>query len=113
MRIYTLGHSTRSMREFIEILKTFNIELVVEVRRFPGSRKFPHFNKENLETELPKVDVAYVHFHELGGDRKGGYLAFSQAKEFAQSIKKLLETVDDKTAANGTCKYDERRFQKT
>jgi len=49
MRVYTLGHSTRSLEELIEILKTFNIELVVDLRRFPGSRKFPRFNKENLE----------------------------------------------------------------
>ncbi|MEM2111100.1 MAG: DUF488 family protein [Candidatus Bathyarchaeia archaeon] len=48
MRIYTLGHSTRSLEEFIEILKAFSIEMIFDVRRFPGSRKFPHFSKENL-----------------------------------------------------------------
>jgi uncharacterized protein (DUF488 family) len=99
MRIYTLGHSTRSLEEFIEILKTFDIGLVVDVRRFPGSRKFPHFNKENLEIELPKVNIAHVHFPELGGYRKEGYLAFSQTEEFAEAIGKLLEIVEEKTAA--------------
>jgi uncharacterized protein (DUF488 family) len=99
MRIYTLGHSTRSLEEFIEILRTFGVELVVDVRRFPGSRKFPHFGRENLEKELPKVNIQYVHFPDLGGYRKEGYLAFSQTEEFTEAIKKLLELVGEKTAA--------------
>ncbi|HZW64956.1 MAG TPA: DUF488 domain-containing protein, partial [Hanamia sp.] len=46
--IYTIGHSTHSLEEFIAMLKSFNIELLADIRSFPGSRKFPHFNKENL-----------------------------------------------------------------
>lgn len=98
MKIYTIGHSTRSLKEFIEILKTFNIEQVVDVRRLPGSRKFPHFNKENIEAELSKVGIQYVHFPELGGYRKEAYLAFSQTEEFANAIKKLLKIINEKTA---------------
>ncbi|MGQ9552325.1 MAG: DUF488 domain-containing protein [Candidatus Bathycorpusculaceae bacterium] len=98
MRIYTLGHSTRSFEEFVEILKTFGVELVVDVRRFPGSRKFPHFSKENLEKELAKVNIRYVHISELGGYRKEGYLAFSQTEEFTEAIERLLEIIGEKTA---------------
>lgn len=98
MRIYTLGHSTRSLEEFIDILKNFQIELVVDVRRFPSSKKFPWFNKESLEKELKKFNINYTHFPELGGYRKEGYEAFSKSKEFKIAIKKLLETIDNKTA---------------
>lgn len=98
MRIYTIGHSTRSLEEFIDILKSFQVELVIDVRRFPSSKKFPWFNKESLEEELKKCNICYIHFPELGGYRKGGYLAFSQTEEFEDAIKKLLEMIDDKTA---------------
>ncbi|MFH8086862.1 MAG: DUF488 domain-containing protein [Candidatus Aenigmatarchaeota archaeon] len=99
MKIYTLGHSTRSLEEFLEILKNFEIELVIDVRRFPSSKKFPWFNKENLEKELAKEKIKYLHFPELGGYRKEGYENFSKSKEFSEAIKKLLEIVDNKTAA--------------
>lgn len=99
MKIYTLGHSTRSLEEFLEVLNSFKIELVIDVRRFPFSKKFPWFNKENLEKELEKEKIQYVHFPELGGYRKEGYENFSKSKEFLEAIKKLLEIVDNKTAA--------------
>jgi uncharacterized protein (DUF488 family) len=98
MRIYTLGHSNRSLEEILGILEAFGIGLVIDVRRFPGSRKFPYFNKENLEKELPKTGINYIHFPELGGYRKEGYLVFSQTEEFKIAIEKLLEIVDEKTA---------------
>jgi uncharacterized protein (DUF488 family) len=44
--IWTIGHSTRTLEEFIEMLRSFSITQVADVRHFPGSRKFPHFNKE-------------------------------------------------------------------
>jgi len=98
MKIYTIGHSTRSLEEFIDILKHYSIELLIDIRKLPGSKKFPHFNKETLEIELPKSNVQYIHFPELGGFRKEGYLTFSQTEEFYNAIKKLLEIVDNKTA---------------
>lgn len=99
MRIYTIGHSTRSLEDFIDILKNFDIELVIDIRRFPSSKKFPHFNRENLEKGLEKEKIRYVHFPELGGYREEGYLAFTQTEEFSNSIKKLLEIIDDKNSA--------------
>jgi uncharacterized protein (DUF488 family) len=96
MKIYTIGHSTRSFEEFIDICKIFNIELVFDVRRIAGSKRFPHFNKECLEVNLLNAKIDYVHFQELGGYRKEGYLAFSQSKEFMDAIEKLLGMIDGK-----------------
>lgn len=99
MQIYTIGHSTRSFEDFTNILKHFNIQLVVDVRRFPSSKKFPWFNKEFLEHELLRMDIRYIHYPELGGYRREGYLAFSQSKEFENAIKKLLEIIGSKNVA--------------
>jgi len=96
MQIFTFGHSTRSWDEFLEILKSFNIELIVDVRRFPSSKKFPWFNKENLEKKLKREKIEYIHFPELGGYRKEGYEAFSKSKDFKDAIKKLLKKIGKK-----------------
>lgn len=98
MIIYTLGHSTRTFEEFLEILKKFKINLVVDVRRFPSSKKFPWFCKDFLDENLKKEGIGYLHFEELGGFRKEGYENFSKSKEFDSSIKKLLKLVKDKNA---------------
>lgn len=68
--IWTIGHSTRPLEEFIGMLKAFQIELLVDIRSFPGSRKFPQFNKENLEISLPENNVQYTHLKKLAGRRK-------------------------------------------
>lgn len=68
--IWTIGHSTRTEKEFINMLKAFKIEQLVDVRQFPGSRKFPHFNKEVLEVALKEHDISYKHLLTLGGRRK-------------------------------------------
>lgn len=98
MKIFTIGHSTRTLEDFVDVLKHYEIGIVIDVRHFPGSRKFPWFNKENLEQELPKNQIEYIHFPELGGFRKEGYLAFSQTEEFRDGVKKLLEIVDEKNS---------------
>ena len=99
MKIYTIGHSTRKLEEFIRILNNFKIKLVVDVRRFPSSKKFPWFNKENLEKVLKKEGIQYLHFPELGGYRKEGYKKFARSKEFRENIGKLLEVINEKNAA--------------
>lgn len=68
--VWTIGHSTRSIEEFIAMLQSFNIAMVVDVRHFPGSRKFPHFNKVALHVSLPQNNIQYQHLVELGGRRK-------------------------------------------
>jgi uncharacterized protein (DUF488 family) len=68
--IWTIGHSTRNLDDFIQILKSFQIECLADIRSFPGSRRYPHFNKEALEVSLPENDINYIHLKELGGRRK-------------------------------------------
>src|ERR1700733_10659263 len=68
--IWTIGHSTHTLEEFMAMLYSFSIELVADIRSFPGSRKFPQFNKEALEVFLPQNNVRYIHLKSLGGRRK-------------------------------------------
>ncbi len=88
--IYDIGHSTRSKEVFISILKKRSIELVVDVRRFPRSRKFPHFDMEVMRDYLSKEGIDYIWMGEkLGGFRKGGYEEWSKTASFAQCIEEL------------------------
>lgn len=95
--IYTIGHSTRSIEEFIHILQSFHIQLLVDIRRFPGSRKFPHFNKEFLKESLQHAGINYVHLESLGGRRKINAVSSSAWKNpsFA-SYADYMETYDFK-----------------
>lgn len=68
--IWTIGHSTRTLDELVAMLGSFGIEMVIDVRHFPGSRKFPHFNKEELTVALPERNIKYEHLLALGGRRK-------------------------------------------
>lgn len=99
MKIFTIGHSTRSLKDFIKVLEHYNIQLLIDVRKFPASKKFPHFNIESLESELPKVGIEYLHFPDLAGFRKEGYQKFSESKEFFDAIEKLLRIVNGKITA--------------
>ena len=69
MNIYTIGHSTRTIDEFIDILTQNNIKYVVDVRSYPGSSKYPQFNKEVLKNSLAKHGIKYKHIIDLGGRR--------------------------------------------
>jgi uncharacterized protein (DUF488 family) len=68
--IFTIGHSTRTLEEFIGLLDAFEIKLLVDIRNFPGSRKFPHFGKDSLELNMPAAGIRYMHLKALGGRRK-------------------------------------------
>lgn len=68
--IWTIGHSTLSLSDFVSLLESFDIQILVDIRSYPGSRRFPHFNKENLEKSLPANGITYLHIKELGGRRK-------------------------------------------
>jgi uncharacterized protein (DUF488 family) len=69
LSIWTIGHSTLSIEDLIARLKSFKITLLVDVRSFPGSRRYPHFNKENLSSALAYSGIRYEHLRELGGRR--------------------------------------------
>ena len=68
--IYTIGHSTREIDEFVELLKLNKIEALIDVRKLPGSKKYPHFNQEELSISLGSAGILYIYLKELGGRRK-------------------------------------------
>ena len=72
--LYTVGHSTRSPEEFIEVLREHDIRIVTDVRSFPSSDRYPHFNRESLAELLQKRGIRYERLGEqLGGFRKKGW----------------------------------------
>jgi uncharacterized protein (DUF488 family) len=68
--VWTVGHSTREIDEFLSIVKAHDIELIADVRRFPGSRRLPQFEAGALEAALGRRGVAYRWFEALGGRRR-------------------------------------------
>ncbi len=104
--IYTIGHSTRTFEEFVEILKAHAVALLVDIRTIPRSRHNPQFNEDNLKRALPRKGIAYLHFPELGGLRKPrkdsintgwqnasfrGFADYMQTREFVSAIRKLMQ----------------------
>lgn len=102
--IWTIGHSTRTLEHFIEMLQSFNIEKLVDIRSFPGSKRYPHFNKENLELLMPENNIGYVHLKALGGRRPvkkdskntawkhsafRGYADYMETDDFKNGIQEL------------------------
>ncbi len=69
IQIWTIGHSNRSAENFVNILKTHKIELLADVRSFPGSKRYPYFNKNSLDIILSQNFIEYLHIPELGGKR--------------------------------------------
>lgn len=102
--IWTIGHSTRSIELFISMLSAFAIKNLADVRTYPGSRKYPHFNQDNLRESLQSAGIRYYHFPGLGGRRKPlrdsvntawrneafrGYADHMQTPEFEKAIADL------------------------
>src|SRR5215469_8887471 len=67
--VFTLGHSTRELADFSRVLKAHEIRLLVDIRAFPASRRYPHFNREHLELWLPEIGCDYLWEKDLGGRR--------------------------------------------
>jgi uncharacterized protein (DUF488 family) len=68
-KLFTVGHSTHPLDRFLALLAQHHIELVADIRRFPGSRKYPQFNRERLATSLPEASIEYHWLVALGGRR--------------------------------------------
>lgn len=68
-RIYTIGHSTRTLDELVGLLRDQGVTRLADIRRFPASRRHPHFSRESLEQTLPRAGILYEHFEDLGGRR--------------------------------------------
>ncbi len=97
--IYSLGTSNRSFDEFLALFKEHGIEVGVDIRSFPTSR-FPHFIKENLQKNLESEGIHYHYLgKELGGFRKGGYLAYMETDAFQRGIERLEEIARKKRTA--------------
>jgi uncharacterized protein (DUF488 family) len=70
MTIWTIGHSTRSFDELVALLREHRLSRLADVRRYPCSRRHPHFSRESLEQTLPASGITYLHFEDLGGRRR-------------------------------------------
>lgn len=68
--VLTIGHSTRSITEFVDLLRRHHVELLVDVRAFPGSRRLPWFGSDALRESLEAAQIAYQHVRDLGGRRR-------------------------------------------
>lgn len=114
LTIWTIGHSTRTLGEFIELLTIHKIEALADVRRFPTSRKHPHFDQVALGSSLPRVGVDYVPLPELGGRRQPrldshntawrnesfrGYADYMETEGFRAGIARLLDLAPRKRTA--------------
>jgi uncharacterized protein (DUF488 family) len=114
LSLWTIGHSTLSIQDFNDRLKSFGIEVLADVRSYPGSRRYPHFNQESLEASLATAEIRYLHFPELGGRRRArpdsqnvawrnesfrGYADYMETKEFLEGIARLLDVARDRATA--------------
>ncbi len=104
-RIWTIGHSTRGIDDFIALLEENGIRLLADVRLLPGSKRYPHFDQEALARSLGERGIRYEHFRELGGRRKPrpdsantawrndafrGYADYMESEAFGAGIERLL-----------------------
>lgn len=103
--LWTIGHSTLSIEDLVTRLKSFEIQVLADVRSYPGSRRYPHFNKEELSASLADANIRYEHFPDLGGRRRArpdsrniawrnesfrGYADYMETNEFRAGIDRLL-----------------------
>jgi len=103
--IFTIGHSTRPITDFIDVLRSFNIQQVIDIRTIPKSRHNPQFNQSDLRTALKNKRIAYRHMKGLGGLRHAkkdsnnmawenasfrGYADYMQTDTFEQNLERLI-----------------------
>jgi uncharacterized protein (DUF488 family) len=105
LTVWTVGHSTRPLPDFLEVLAAYQVELVADVRRFPGSRRQPQYQQPALEAALHRAGIGYVWLPDLGGRRRPvpdspntawrhpafrGYADHLAGEEFAAGLFELL-----------------------
>ncbi|MCW4009487.1 MAG: DUF488 domain-containing protein [Candidatus Bathyarchaeota archaeon] len=111
---YTIGHSTRTLTEVISLLKSYGVNVLVDVRSVPRSRHNPQFNKEALPETLKSASIKYLHVPELGGLRRPrpdsanlalenksfrGYADYMQTKEFSENLLRLMALIGENCLA--------------
>jgi uncharacterized protein (DUF488 family) len=109
---YTMGFSTRTWGETVELMNGYSIERLVDIRTLPGSKRTPQFNLEHLRAALPQAGIEYVHMKELGGLRKPkkdsintawrnegfrGYADYMQTVDFDAALQRLIGLIREKT----------------
>jgi uncharacterized protein (DUF488 family) len=115
LSVLTIGHSNHPLERFLALLARHEIEALVDIRRFPGSRKHPHFNRDNFAAALQRSGVEYHWLEALGGRRhkqreespnlglenKGfrNYADYMRTDEFREGVEKLLEVARQKRTA--------------
>jgi uncharacterized protein (DUF488 family) len=109
-RIWTIGHSTRTIDIFVSLLEENGIKLVADVRSLPGSKRYPQFNREMLAKSLTEHGIRYEHFPEFGGRRKAkkdshntawrnasfrGYADHMETEEFGAGVERLFDLANN------------------
>ena len=112
--IYTIGHSTRTFDELVEILRSHGVNAVADVRLIPKSRRYPHFADQYLAGHLPEHGIEYLPFKALGGRRRPakdsinigwrnvsfrGYADFMQTPAFEEAIEQLMRAARERPTA--------------
>ena len=108
MAIFTIGHSTRSFEDFLAILRARSVQHIVDIRSYPGSRRYPQFNRAHLEQALPAAHLGYSHIKELGGLRScalpespntgwknesfRNYADYMLTSDFSEGLNRLVES---------------------
>ena len=112
--VFTIGHSTRTWKDFLELLRAHRIRRVIDVRSIPRSQHNPHFNRETLSAKLRAARISYVHLRKLGGLRRArrdssnmgwrnpsfrGFADYMQTCEFEAGIRRLINLATNKPSA--------------
>ena len=107
--LFTLGHSTRSFEDFVHICEAHAVRGIADVRRFPGSRRSPHFARAAMEEDLPRHGVGYVWIPKLGGRRRrapgappsawrvdafAAYADYMRTPDFRAGLDQLFESAE-------------------
>jgi uncharacterized protein (DUF488 family) len=112
--VLTIGHSTRPLADFLELLSTHGVETVLDIRTIPRSRHNPQFNRETLPKALRRVGIGYMHLKKLGGLRHPrpdspnagwrnasfrGFADYMQTPEFEAGLERLNKLTEKKRCA--------------
>lgn len=112
--LYTIGHSTRTIEEFLELLFSFDIKILADIRRLPGSRKYPQFDQDALKKSLEENGIVYIYIADLGGRRPAkkdsknttwrnksfqGYADYMETESFANAAAELAKLALEKPTA--------------
>ncbi len=114
LQLWTIGHSTHAIDEFIGAVESFEIKVIADVRSFPGSRRYPQFNREQLKVSLAAAGIEYQHFPALGGRRRvrpdslnvawrnesfRAYADYMESDDFREGMARLLDVAREHRTA--------------